>query len=294
MTARGKWAFRLMAVSFIVAITTFVSDFSASVLSARQAPAATAAEAQATPQLSLDQQEEFLKKAKIIKTRGVGKGVTGTTRATLSDGTITHDASIQTIDVHMQEFKSRQGVEFNFRDSWRYNVAAYRMDRLLDIGMTPPSIERKYQNKAASFTWWVDDVLMDEGERLRDKTPAPDIDRWNEQMWVVRLFDQLIYNVDRNLGNLLIDKNWTVWMIDHSRAFRLFDKVKTPGNITKCERRLFEKLKALDEATLKSAMGDYLTGPEMRGLLTRRDELVGLIEKAGPSALYDRRSTTTQ
>ena len=50
-------------------------------------------------------------------------------------------------------------------------------------------------------------------------------------MWHVRLFDQLIYNVDRNLGNLVIDKNWTIWMIDHSRAFRLFDKVKTPGNL---------------------------------------------------------------
>ena len=294
MTARGKSAFRLMAASVVLAAFALVVDFSAPVLSARQAPAPAAQAAQATPQLSLEQQEEFLKKAKIVRTRGVGKGVTGTTRATLSDGTVTHDASVQTIDVHMQEFKSRQGVEFNFRDSWRYNVAAYRLDRLLDIGMTPPSIERHYLNKPSSFTWWVDDVLMDEGERLKTKTAAPDIDRWNEQMWVVRLFDQLIYNVDRNLGNLLIDKNWTVWMIDHSRAFRLHDKVKTPGNITKCERVLFEKMKALDMATLKQTMADYLTGPEMRGLLTRRDELVGLIEKAGPTALYDRRATTTQ
>ncbi|WP_410960109.1 hypothetical protein, partial [Salmonella sp. SAL4434] len=78
----------------------------------------------------------------------------------------------------MQEFKSKQGVEFNFRDSWRYNVAGYRMDRLLDIGMTPPSIERYYQNKPASFTWWVDDVIMDEGERLKSKSPAPNIELW--------------------------------------------------------------------------------------------------------------------
>jgi hypothetical protein len=293
MTARGRCAVRLMAATAVLAVITLVSDIPVRVLSARQEPAAAAQTAPATSQLSLEQQEEFLKKAKVLKTRGAGKGVTNTLRATLSDGTITHDASIQTVDVFMQEFKSKQGVEFNFRDSWRYNVAAYRMDRLLDIGMTPPSIERSHQNKPASFTWWVDDVVMDEGERLKNKTPAPNVDLWNEQMWVVRIFDQLIYNVDRNLGNLLIDKNWTVWMIDHSRAFRLFDKVKTPDNITKCERRVFEKLKALDAATVKAATGDYLTGPEIRGMLARRDELVKLIEKIGPSAFYDRRWVTT-
>jgi hypothetical protein len=293
MRARGRWTVRLTAATIVAAVIALVGGFSVPVLSARQEPAAAAQAAPATPQLSIEQQEEFLKKAKVLKTRGAGKGVANTLRATLSDGTITHDASIQTVDIFMQEFKSKQGVEFNFRDSWRYNVAAYRMDRLLDIGMTPPSIERNHQNKAAAFTWWVDDVLMDEGERLKTKTPAPNVDLWNEQMWVVRLFDQLIYNVDRNLGNLLIDKKWTVWMIDHSRAFRLHDKVKTPENITKCERRVFEKLKALDAATVKAAMGEYLTGPEVKGMLARRDELVKLIEKAGPNALYDRRWVTT-
>ena len=80
----------------------------------------------------LEQQEEFLKKAKVARTRSAGKGVTGTARATLSDGTITHDASIQTIDESMREFRSNRGTELNFVDSWRYNVAAYRLDRLLE------------------------------------------------------------------------------------------------------------------------------------------------------------------
>ena len=65
----------------------------------------------------------------MLRTRGAGKGVTGTVRATLSDGTITHDASIQTIDESMREFRSNRGTELNFVDSWRYNVAAYRLDR---------------------------------------------------------------------------------------------------------------------------------------------------------------------
>jgi len=293
MAVRSKCAARFSLLSTVVATLVAVGGLSVLPLAARQATVAAPQSSPATPQLSLEQQEEFLKKAKVIRTKGIGKGVTGTTRATLSDGTLTHDAHIQTIDQFMQEFKSNRGVEFNFRDSWRYNVAAYRLDRLLDIGMTPPSVERSHQNKDASFTWWIDDVLMDEGERIKAKTVAPDLNVWNHQMWVVRLFDQLIYNVDRNLGNLVIDKSWTVWMIDHSRAFRLHDKVKTPENITKCDRRLLDKLKALDEPTLKTAMGEYLTGPEMRGVLARRTELIQLIEKAGPAALYDRARPAT-
>ena len=292
MAARSTSAARFTLLSTVLATLVAVGGLSVPPLLARQAQVASQS-SPATPQLSLEQKEEFLKKAKVIKTKGIGKGVTGTTRATLSDGTLTHDAHIQTVDVSMTEFKSNRGVEFNFRDSWRYNVAAYRLDRLLDIGMTPPSVERTHQNKDGSFTWWVDDVLMDEGERIKTKAAAPDLDVWNQQMWIVRLFDQLIYNVDRNLGNLVIDKTWTVWMIDHTRAFRLFDKVKTPGNITKCERQLFEKLKALDEKTLKTAMENYLTGPELRGVLARRTELIQLIEKAGPAALYDRARPAT-
>jgi hypothetical protein len=294
MAVRGASATSWAVAAIVVAVLTLPVPS----LNAQQAPAASgataAAEGASTLRLSLEQQEEFLKKAKIVRTRGAGKGVTGTVRATLSDGTITHDASIQTIDAYIAEFKSRQGVEFNFRDSWRYNVAAYRLDRMLDIGMTPPSIERNYQNKPGAFTWWVDDVMMDEAERLKTKVSAPDTMAWNQQMWVVRVFDQLIYNVDRNLGNLLIDKTWTVWMIDHSRAFRLVDKLKSPESVTRCDRGLLEKLKTLDEKSLKSVMGDYLTGPEIRGVLARRNELVTHIEKAGPGALYDRRVVTTQ
>jgi len=263
------------------------------ILGAPGAPATIAAQAPAaassTAQISLEQQEAFLKSAKIVRTHAASKGVTGTTRATLSDGTIVHDASIQLIDENQREFRSNRGTELNFVDSWRYNVAAYRLARLLDMDMVPPSVERPYNGKPGAWTWWVDDVLMDEAARLKDKTTAPDIARWNEQMWMVRLFDQLIYNVDRNLGNLLIDKQWKIWMIDHSRAFRLYDKMKTPDNLSRCERHTFEKLKELDAGTLKTTMGDYLTGPEQKALLARRTEIVAFIEKAGPSGLFDRK-----
>ena len=251
------------------------------------APAATAAPS-STPvrTLSIADQEQFLKKAKVVRTRGVNVGITGTSRATLTDGVVTHDASIQTIDEYKQRFEGTQGTEFNFRDTWRYNVAAYRLDRLLDLGMIPPSVERSYNGKVGSFTWWVDDVLMDEGARLKKKVEAPVAKTWNEQMWHVRMFDQLIYNVDRNLGNLLIDTEWRIWMIDHTRAFRVYKVLKAQGNLSRMDRRLLERLKALDKATLKKTMDDYLSPSEIDTLLKRRDLIVQHFDKM-PALVFD-------
>jgi hypothetical protein len=250
----------------------------------------TGQDAAATTATLTDAQiEQFLLNAKVLRTHGAGKGVTGSLRATLSDGTITHDAHIQMIDESQREFRGSQGTEFNFRDSWTFNVAAYRINRLLAMNLVPVSVERHWQSRRAAYTWWVDDVMMDEGQRLQKKMEPPDVDAWNQQMQMVRLFDQLIANVDRNLGNLIITKTWRLWAIDHTRAFRTQPTLKTPGNIRRCDRQVFEKLKQLDMAALKQEVSAYLQKWDMESLLKRRDAIVAIIEKEGPAGLFDRK-----
>ena len=232
--------------------------------------------------------EAFLEKARIVRARAAGKGVTNTLRITLTDGVVTHDASVQTIEEAKARFETPYGTELNFKDSWRFNVAAYRIDRLLELGMTPPSIERRYRNKPASFTWWLDEVLMDEQERLRTRQSAPDTADWNQQMWTTRLFDQLIANADRNLTNLLIDKQWAIWMIDHSRAFRTNPAPAVPGNLSKVERRLLERLRQLNADDLKHAVGDFLEPAQITTLLQRRDRIVEHFDRGGADMMFDR------
>jgi hypothetical protein len=243
--------------------------------------------ATATP-LSDDQAEAFLRDAKVVKTKSVGKGVTGTIRATLTDGTLTHDAQIQQIEEKKTQFEAAGASEFNFEDSWRFNVAAYRVDRLIGLQMIPVTVSRKWKSAPAAFTWWIDDVMMDEGKRLQDKTQPPDSGLWNEQMQMVRVFDQLIYNVDRNMGNLLIGKTWRVWAIDHTRAFRTQNTLKAPANVTRCDRQVVEGLKQLNKEGLKKSIGEFVTDYQINGLLARRDKIVEILEKAGPSAVFDR------
>jgi hypothetical protein len=248
------------------------------------APAAAARPAQLTDQ----QIEQFLLKGRVTKSRGAGKGITGSLRATMTDGTLTHEVHIQTIDESKREFRSQQGTEFNFRDSWMFNVAAYKIDRLLGLGMVPVSVERRWKTSLAAYTWWVDDVQMDEQERLKRKISPPNLARWNEQMQMLRLFDQLIANIDRNLGNLLISHDWTIWAIDHTRAFRTQTSLKTPGNIARCDRQVLAKLKQLDKNVIKAAVGSHLQTYEIESLLKRRDVIVTMIEQRGESGLFDR------
>jgi len=246
-------------------------------------PAATPAAA-----LTDDQIEQFLLHAKVIKSKGASKGVTGSLRATLSDGKLTHDAHIQLIDEEKAQFQGDQGTEFNFRDTWRFNVAAYRLDRLIGMNMVPVSVERRFGYTLGAYTWWVDDVLMEEGDRLKKKVDAPNVAAWNQQMQLVRLFDQLIANVDRNVGNLVITKDWRIFPIDHTRAFRRNHELKSPAQITHADRAVAERLKALDKETVKNSIGKYITGFELDALMARRDAIIKRLDSLGPAALYDR------
>ena len=227
--------------------------------------------------------------------------MTGSLQATLSDGKLTHDAHIQTIDEHKQQFQGdKGGVEFDFRDSWTFNIAGYKIDRLIGMNVVPVSVERNHGYNAAAFTWWLDDVKMDEEERLARKkenekgkgppkeAEPPDVEKWNQQMQMVRVFDQLIGNVDRNLGNLVITNDWRLWPIDHTRAFRTNKQLKAADNVTRCDRAVFERMKALDKATLTRETGKYLSTFQIDALLARRDAIVKRLEGLGPSALYDR------
>ncbi|MCX6599752.1 MAG: hypothetical protein NTV70_25645 [Acidobacteria bacterium] len=244
--------------------------------------------AQAVPPQSKAAMADFLRSGKITRTKDIANGVTNSRRLTLTDGTLTHDAHLQTIDQAMTSFQGNRGTELNFRDTWKYNVAAYRLAEMLDLDhMVPISIERNVGGSTGALTWWCDNVKFDEGKRVKDKINPPDLPDWNNQMFILRVFDQLIYNTDRNLGNMLITNDWRVVMIDHTRAFRLMKQLQNPKNLAKCERGLLAKMKALDENQLFERTKGYLTREEVRSVIGRRDLIVQFFEKGGDALLYD-------
>jgi hypothetical protein len=87
---------------------------------------------------------------------------------------------------------------------------------------------------------------------------------------------------------MLIDKDWHLWLIDHSRAFRAHKTLKDQSVLKSCDRNMLAKMKTLDEATLTKEIGKEVTKDEIRGLLARRDLIVKVFEDKGESALFDR------
>ena len=255
-------------------------------------PAPRAHAQSAAPVLSDAEQEAFLKTAKITRSRQASKGVTGTVRVTMTDGKVTHDAHIQCIDEAKATFTTDSGTELNFKDTYKFNIAAYRLSRMVGIQNLPVTVERKYQGKTCAADWWVDDVLMDEAARKSRKMEAPNVELWNNEMYVVRVFDQLIHNVDRNLTNLLIRKSWDIVMIDHSRSFRLSHNLENPKNLVKCDRTLLANLRALKGDEVAKRLMPYCTRTEVEAVMARRDLIVRFFDDAvkakGESAvLYD-------
>jgi hypothetical protein len=226
------------------------------------------------PTINKEQIKEFLLNAKIVNSKPAPKGITDTARLTLSDGTRTHDASFQSIDQHAARKDLANGVELNFVDSYRYNIAAYALAELLGVDdMLPVYVERKWKGNPGSLSWWLP-VKMDEAERIKRRVEAPDATSWNHQMYRIRVFDQLVYDTDANLTNVLIGEDWKLWRVDFTRAFRASKQLRNPGDLVLCDRQLFEKLKALDENQLTEKTKHYLTKNEVKAVMARRDKIV--------------------
>ena len=250
-------------------------------------PAPTYAQAVAAapaPQLTVEQMKDFLKNARVIRTRTTNKGVTAPKRVTLSDGVITHDAVFQAVDEKKMVASLSGGgrsatTELNFVDSYRYNLAAYELAALLGLGhMMPVHVERRWSGATGSMSWFVD-TMMDESDRLKKKIQPPNPNDWNHQMYRMRVFTALVRDTDRNLTNVLITPEWKVVMIDFTRGFRLQPELMYNKDLAKMDRALMAKLESLDRAEVKKAVGDWLTNGEIDAMMKRRDLLVGHFRK---------------
>jgi len=242
------------------------------------APALRGWQEQAPPApvtLSPAEMDRFLRTAKITKKSRTKKGVTDAVRVTLSDGAVSHDAQIQTVDIEQTVFAAGKNSETNFKDTYRYNIGGYQLARLLGMKNVPMSVLRRVDTKDAAVTWWIDDVQFDEEGRLKH-TPVqgPSPERTAKQIATRLVFDELIQNKDRNQGNLLWTKDWTLWLIDHTRAFRLGKELMKPEQLTRCDRAMLTALRGLTFEAMNQSMGSVMRKDEINAVLVRRDVLV--------------------
>jgi hypothetical protein len=190
--------------------------------------------------------------------------------AVADDGTTQHRVFFHTSDDTYRDSANR--------DTWKANVAAYELTKILDVYIMPPYVETTVEGKAGSVSWGLDDVMMDEVQRNERNLQPPDVEAWNKQMHVVRVFDELVYH-GRAPSDLLITKDWQLWIIGPSQAFRPSRTLQNPGNLVMCDRKLLSKIRMLDQGILMRRLGNWLNKEEIEALHARATLIVDVFDR---------------
>ena len=263
--------------------------FAGAVLSLLLAAGASAA---AQEPLWPDRQEieHFLKKAKITARKKIGTGVTNPEKVTLEMDGVVRNAVFKKID--------------ETTDNWRNEVAAYELDKLLGIGMVPPTVSRTVGGRQGGLQLWVTGSPMD-----HYAGGFPDLESWRDQVSVMWLFDDLIANVDRHLNNGVVSPERRLILIDNSRSFRDMVELRNDLNAkfdgtnaryfgvasdadrgpfpVHYPRPLIERLRSVADNDIKHAIDDYVWGWRQHQLLERRKRILERLDAMGPAVLFD-------
>jgi hypothetical protein len=225
--------------------------------------------------------ERFLLTAEILRTEPIGEGVTKPTKIYLGKDGIEGKAV----------WKNPSGLQLGFWEGWQYEIAAYRMDKLIGLNMIPPTVERTLNGKEGSLQYWVESKysLLDLQER-GIPIPASAMESTDRMKYLTRAFDSLIANEDRTQQNVRYTEDWRMILIDHSRSFRssreftgklLFgphgvrkNAEGRPFLYRRLPRAFVDSLKAMTFENVKGGVGTCLTDEEIRSLLARRDLLL--------------------
>ncbi len=235
--------------------------------------------------------EEFLRSAKIRRSEDVGEGVTKPKKLLLRKDDVEAFAI----------WKRPAALGAEMTDRWECEIAAYRLDKLLDLKMVPPTVERRYRLNAGSLQLWVD-VPISEKKMADENIPVPEdqSDNYDKMRSLQRAFDSLIANADRSLQNLRYTADWRMILIDHSRSFRdsypfvdqlIYgqDGFRSKQSFGRLPRRFIDKVRTLDYQMIRSAVEQYLTSSQIKAVLFRRDlmlkEIDDLIAEKGESAV---------
>jgi hypothetical protein len=241
-------------------------------------------------------QEEFLLTADIVRFEPIGEGVTKPFKLYLQKGDVEGKAA----------WKNPHGEMGGYLEGWQYEIAAYRLDKLIGLNMVPPAVEREFNGKKGALVLWAENrgSLL---KILEDRVRIPDeaIEHTEKMKWLTRAWDCLIANEDRTQQNFLYTDDWRVIIFDHSRAFRstgefvkklMFgrDGIKmsstgTPWLFRRLPRWFVEKVKTLTFENVKAAVGTTLTDKEIKAIIARRElliqEISDMIKEQGEAAV---------
>lgn len=218
---------------------------------------------------------DFLRTAEVVASRELTEGINRPLKVTLEQDGVRVHAIFRTVDEERRDGGKRFG---GFRDRYVYEVAAYELNRELGLDNVPPVVLRNLGGRRGSLQLWIEQAVSENRRILRgDRISRPA--SWVRQRHAMWVFDNLIYNFDRNPGNVLVDTAGKMWLVDHTRSFKSLPRLASEDRIVVCDRRLWERLRTLDRAGLRHRLHPFLDPVEIGTLLKRHKMLVAHIER---------------
>jgi hypothetical protein len=218
--------------------------------------------------------EAHLRSADVTHIEEIGTGVTRPRRADLRPATPFASLAWKVLP---------PGRHNGFWESYKSEIAAYELDKLLELRMVPPAVERTIAGETGAAIMWLD------GARSVKQTggQVPSGPEWGGAIRRMQLFDNLIANLDRNAGNILLGDPGELILIDHSRAF-----VGDRHLVQKFERvdeTLWTRIQSVSPEDFHRVLDPWLERNAVGALLARRaklaDTIDALVKKRGRTAV---------
>jgi hypothetical protein len=221
---------------------------------------------------------DFLSNSKVVKVyRQKLPGATKPTKLLVESGEVRAHAVFRGHHREQENthWETGQYTEF-LRDTHLSELAAYQLSLLLNLDTVPPTVRWQMKRQGGALQLWIENARP--GWHPSENEQPSDPERWAMEVDRMLVFDALIGNVDRHEGNMLVDSAGKLWWIDHTRTFGR-ERNLPSDRIQRCERKLFESLKALDLVLVSERLAPYMGPREVEAFLDRREKLIALIEQ---------------
>jgi Calcineurin-like phosphoesterase len=215
--------------------------------------------------LTAKEMETFLRSAVVIgRVPGPG-GRTDAWKLSLQSGDTVLPALFRYIDRRRPD---------PLADSFKYDLAAYALNKYLGLVYVPPIVERTVDNVPGALQAFIPNARSIPDLRERQALP-PDADAFEKAMADLTVFQALVYDDCRSEKDTLVSgDNGQIYRVDFSEAFAP-NAGEAPGCVLRrCSRLLYHRLLAWEDDTVAGYLGRYLNEDEIRALNTRRSRAV--------------------
>lgn len=162
--------------------------------------------------------------------------------------------------------------------SWRNEVAAYKLDRMLQLGMVPVTVERTVDGRPGSLQVWlesaVDLAILETYGRLDL------LDNVEQDVIVAKAFTAFLDVYERaRAGKMLLPHEGRVAIADSTKGFSKspelqMDLMPEPCGPMRADREAL--LRSLTPEGLERELGRWLDSEQISALLARRDRILEL------------------